>query len=245
MDRGWISIHRSLTEKCWYTKSEYVHLWMHFLILANHKDNEFLHGDKIINVKRGQFITGRKVLAKATGISENKIRHIIKVFKNDQQIHQQNYNKFSMFSITNYDLYQKTTSKTTNTPPADHQQTTTNNKVNNVNNVNNAPKTPTATPFKRPSLEDVAEYCVKRNNSVSPNDFLNHYDTNGWMRGKTKIKDWKACVRTWEGNSKSNGAKQNYKNMPDSELLKACDSANISTIKKQRWDLINALEAKQ
>ena len=28
--------------------------------------------------------------------------------------------------------------------------------------------------------------------------FYNHYEANGWVRGKTKIKDWKACVKTWE-----------------------------------------------
>ena len=41
-------------------------------------------------------------------------------------------------------------------------------------------------------------------------NFVDHYIANGWMRGKAKIKDWKACVRTWEKNSKpkNQGAKQ-------------------------------------
>lgn len=29
--------------------------------------------------------------------------------------------------------------------------------------------------------------------------FVDHYAASGWMRGKNKIKDWKACVRTWTG----------------------------------------------
>jgi hypothetical protein len=44
----------------------------------------------------------------------------------------------------------------------------------------------------------VSEYCQERGNSVDPQAFLDHYEANGWVRGKTKIKDWKACVRTWE-----------------------------------------------
>jgi len=56
--------------------------------------------------------------------------------------------------------------------------------------------------FKPPSLQEVLDYCMSRNNSVKPGDFINHYEANGWMRGKTKIKSWKACVRTWEGNQK-------------------------------------------
>ena len=52
--------------------------------------------------------------------------------------------------------------------------------------------------FAPPTFDEVSEYCRSRGNSVSPNGFLNHYEANGWMRGKSKIKDWKACVRTWE-----------------------------------------------
>lgn len=55
--------------------------------------------------------------------------------------------------------------------------------------------------FVPPSLSDVQEFCRERGNSVDPQAFLDHYEANGWYRGKTKIKDWKACVRTWEKNS--------------------------------------------
>ena len=55
--------------------------------------------------------------------------------------------------------------------------------------------------FKPPTLNEVQAYCNERNNSVSPQAFLDHYESNGWMRGKAKVKDWKACVRTWEQNS--------------------------------------------
>jgi hypothetical protein len=58
--------------------------------------------------------------------------------------------------------------------------------------------------FTPPSLEEVISYCRERKNNVEANNFLNHYETNGWMRGKTKIKDWKACVRTWESKDNNN-----------------------------------------
>lgn len=54
--------------------------------------------------------------------------------------------------------------------------------------------------FTPPSLSDVTAYCQQRGNNVDPEAFIDHYTANGWMRGKTKIKDWKACVRTWEKN---------------------------------------------
>jgi len=56
--------------------------------------------------------------------------------------------------------------------------------------------------FTPPKLEEVIQYCNERMNFVDPQDFIDHYSANGWMRGKTKVKDWKACVRTWEKNAK-------------------------------------------
>lgn len=56
--------------------------------------------------------------------------------------------------------------------------------------------------FKAPTVEDVREYCDSRCNNVDPQTFVAHYATNGWMRGKAKIKDWKACVVTWENKDK-------------------------------------------
>jgi len=52
--------------------------------------------------------------------------------------------------------------------------------------------------FTPPSIQEVTEYCNERKNAVNPKNFIDHYETTGWMRGKNKIKDWKACVRTWE-----------------------------------------------
>jgi hypothetical protein len=57
--------------------------------------------------------------------------------------------------------------------------------------------------FTPPTIEQVREYCIERSNKVDPENFIDHYTASGWMRNKTKIKDWKACVRTWEHGDKS------------------------------------------
>lgn len=63
--------------------------------------------------------------------------------------------------------------------------------------------------FIPPTLEQVKEYCEERKNTVSPEAFMDFYSANGWVQGKSRkpIKDWKACVRTWEKSEKSNGMK--------------------------------------
>jgi uncharacterized protein YdaU (DUF1376 family) len=55
--------------------------------------------------------------------------------------------------------------------------------------------------FVPPVLDEVAAYCRERKNAVTPGMFIDHYTSNGWMVGKTKMKDWKASVRTWERNN--------------------------------------------
>lgn len=52
--------------------------------------------------------------------------------------------------------------------------------------------------FVQPTVEEVSQYCKERNNGVDPVKFWNFYESKGWMVGKTKMKNWKACVHTWE-----------------------------------------------
>ena len=52
--------------------------------------------------------------------------------------------------------------------------------------------------FTKPTLEDVQAYCKERNNNVDAQRWFDYYSSNGWKVGKNPMKDWKACVRTWE-----------------------------------------------
>lgn len=56
--------------------------------------------------------------------------------------------------------------------------------------------------FKKPTLTEVQAYCNERRNNVDPERFIAHYEANGWKVGKAAVPmvDWKAAVRTWEGN---------------------------------------------
>jgi hypothetical protein len=65
-----------------------------------------------------------------------------------------------------------------------------------------------------PELEWVKDYCSERKNNIDAQNFIDHYTTNGWIRGKTKIKDWQACIRTWEKNP-SGAAKQPKRSILD------------------------------
>lgn len=52
--------------------------------------------------------------------------------------------------------------------------------------------------FEKPSISDIKQYCMERNNNVNAEQFFDYYESNGWKVGKNSMKDWKAAVRTWE-----------------------------------------------
>ena len=52
--------------------------------------------------------------------------------------------------------------------------------------------------FVKPTLEEIKAYCDERNNGINAEAFFDFYESKNWMIGKNKMKDFKACIRTWE-----------------------------------------------
>ncbi len=57
--------------------------------------------------------------------------------------------------------------------------------------------------FTPPTVDEVRAYCKERGNTVDPECFWDFYASKGWMVGKNRMKDWRACVRTWERSSRT------------------------------------------
>ena len=54
--------------------------------------------------------------------------------------------------------------------------------------------------FVKPTIEEIRCFCEERNNGIDADEFFNFYESKGWVIGKSPMKDWKACIRTWERN---------------------------------------------
>lgn len=52
--------------------------------------------------------------------------------------------------------------------------------------------------FSPPTPQEVTAYAASIDFVLDGEQFCAHYDAAGWMRGKTKIRNWKACVWTWK-----------------------------------------------
>ena len=134
METGYVLLYRKLKEKGYYKKSQYIHLWVHLLLSANHKEKEFLWNRELIKIKAGQFLTGREELSKQTGIPQTTIERILDLLEKEGQIGQQKSNKNRIITIENWSKYQINKSKTDNRRTTDGQQTDTNKKEENEKN---------------------------------------------------------------------------------------------------------------
>ena len=65
--------------------------------------------------------------------------------------------------------------------------------------------------FTPPTVDEVREYCLERNNGIDPEAFVDFYASKGWMVGKNHMKDWEAAVRTWEQKRKQSAPPETQK----------------------------------
>ena len=69
--------------------------------------------------------------------------------------------------------------------------------------------------FEKPTISDIEQYCIERNNNINAEQFFDYYESNGWKVGKNSMKDWKAAVRTWERSEYRNNNKSSKKEAID------------------------------
>ena len=70
-----------------------------------------------------------------------------------------------------------------------------------------ADKPPTRSKFSPPSVDEVNMYCQEKGLSIDAQRFVDYYESNGWMVGRNKMKDWRAAVRNWGRNGSVNSGK--------------------------------------
>lgn len=132
MENGWIKLHRKILDNPISKKPNYLALWVVLLLKANHKEKQMIWNNNIIIIKEGQLLTGRKELARETGIPEGTIEGILTAMEQNQHlIEQQKTTKYRVITILNWKDYQASDNKTDNKPTTNRQQTDTNKNDNN------------------------------------------------------------------------------------------------------------------
>ena len=111
-----------------YQKPETCHMAIHLLLKANHLPHSFIWNGKAETINTGQILTGRKSLARETGLSEQQARTALLTLSHPTIgfLTIKSTNRFSIISIDKYSQYQSDSTITlTNKQPTSNQQATT------------------------------------------------------------------------------------------------------------------------
>lgn len=135
--KGWIKIHRKITEH-WIWKDEmYLKAWLAILLAVNHEDSKSLIQGELIECKRGQSLMSLQSWVKLFGKhwTLQRVRTFFNLLKDDQMINTEGLRKTTRLTVCNYDNYQfeqqTNNRQTTDKQQADNTQITTNKKNKN------------------------------------------------------------------------------------------------------------------
>lgn len=88
--------------------------------------------------------------------------------------------------------------KQMHTDAVDNRNSIIDNRESIIDNRNSQSQSGARARFSIPTVDEVREYCESRHNTIDAQEFVDCYTAKGWRIGKEPMKDWKACVRTWE-----------------------------------------------
>lgn len=186
----YIKLYKKLTQWQWYKDGNTLRLFIDLLLEANFEDSKV--GYQII--KRGQCLTSIKRIHENTGLTIKQIRTSLDKLEKSGEIGKQTTNKYSIITINKYNDYQEMGKQRTN-----KRQTKGNIKEYKEEEYKESiSKDIPKKNFIKPTIEEIADYCKQRNNNIEPERFYDFYESKNWMVGKNKMKDWRACIRTWE-----------------------------------------------
>lgn len=112
MRNGWIRLYRELLEKpIWKCSTpEQKTILITLLLMANHKENEWVWGGRRFKVKKGEFVTSLESIRKSAGknISIKQIRNALSLMENLDFLAMKTAKTGRIITILNWEKYQPT-----------------------------------------------------------------------------------------------------------------------------------------
>lgn len=126
---GWVRFYRKSFDSTVWLKPVTWYVWSWCLLKANHQKTKFPFNGEDIELREGQFISGRSsALRELPGLTPQQWRTAIFYLKSTSRITTQSNNRFSVFTIINWELYQTdnqlVNQPVTNKQPASNQPVT-------------------------------------------------------------------------------------------------------------------------
>lgn len=150
--QGYIKLYRQITDTPVWADSDKLKLWLMCLMKATHDEKTQVVGNQIIELKAGQFITGRSALSDEFNRDVKKDRRVdgltlfrwLSLFEKMEMLNIKKTNKYSLITVLNWDKYQgqrtSNEQQLNNKRTSNEQQLNTNKNDKNVKNVKNEKK---------------------------------------------------------------------------------------------------------
>ena len=102
MEGGYIKLYTSLLKWEWYDDINTCRLFLHMLLRANWKDAKF----QGTTVPRGSFVSSLQKLSDETKLTVREVRTAISHLKTTGEVTSRTTNKFTVFTVVKYDMFQ-------------------------------------------------------------------------------------------------------------------------------------------
>lgn len=131
----WFKVHRSIIESAVFEDAEVFKIWMYILCKASYYEHDAMFQKSVVHIKIGEFATGRKKIARETGISESRVYRALKILEQLGSINIKSNSKYSVISVVNWGKYQSDTQNlnikfTTNAQQMNSKRTTNEQQMN-------------------------------------------------------------------------------------------------------------------
>jgi hypothetical protein len=178
MHKGYVKVWRKIEDSGLMQMPNTLALFMHILFNATHKDRKLGTPAGVIELKRGQYVSGRIELARVLKQSEQQVRTSLKKLELMKILTIQATNRYSIYTIENYSKYQDeqptdnqpNNQQSTSNQPTDNQQITTKQELKNLS-IEECNKKPKEIPAELPDwlpAEIWDEFKAMRKNQKKP-----------------------------------------------------------------------------
>ncbi len=135
--KSWFKVYRKILKWEWYDDINTRSLFLHILAVTNYEDKKW----RGIPIKRGQFITSIRNLAKESGLTIQQTRTALSNLESTQDITRESTHQYTIITVNNYNMYQQPTQKATQSQhTANTQSTTTIQDIEDIENIESARK---------------------------------------------------------------------------------------------------------
>lgn len=146
---GYVKLYRKIKNTSVWCDSDKLKLWIYCITEATHESRTILVGNQKIELKRGQFTTGRykleddfnKGVKPKKRVDGSTLFRWLKLFEECGMLHIKSTNKYSIVTVVNWDKYQIDEQQTNNKCTSVEQQLNNScTQYKNVKNVKNIKK---------------------------------------------------------------------------------------------------------